>query len=51
MCILKLAFSSAVITGTFLTGAIIGVCINSSKVKDKIKKLTIKKNNAASEKG
>lgn len=49
--VIKSAFvTGALTTGAFLSGIAIGVLVNKDKVMNRIKKMQIKKNNAASTK-
>ena len=50
MGLINLAIKSAFITGVFLTGTAIGICINKEKLIKKIKKVQLKKNPGASTK-
>jgi len=49
--VIKSAFITGALTaGAFLSGVAIGVIVNKDKVINKVKKIQIKKNNAASTK-
>ena len=49
--VIKSAFVTGALTaGAFLSGVAIGVLVNKDKVINKVKKMQIKKNNAASTK-
>jgi len=49
--VIKSAFiTGALTTGAFLSGVAIGVLVNKDKVINNVKKMQIKKNNAASTK-
>tara|TARA_B100000686_G_C16788004_1_gene976558 strand:+ start:2019 stop:2171 length:153 start_codon:yes stop_codon:yes gene_type:complete len=48
MKLIGFAIKSAFLTGAFLSGTVLGICINKYKLTEKLKKMQYKKNPGAS---